>query len=158
MKGSENERREGRGIGEQFHEETRYTAERIGYALDWLRMPDPYKNYASPIATIALPAPLTGALYPIETYVLARAVEGLEQGIITSGPACSTWSLSRPAALRPVLAEADPEGVPEGGKGVEGVRHEVHLAADPLSDGMDAAGSIRLILLVGRVGFEPTTS
>ena len=60
MKGSEKERREGRGIGERFHEETKYTAERIGYALDWHRMPEPYKNYTSPIATIALPEPLIG--------------------------------------------------------------------------------------------------
>jgi len=31
-----------------------------GYALDWAAMPAPHKNYASPIATVALPAPLTG--------------------------------------------------------------------------------------------------
>ena len=48
------------GIGERYQEETKYTPGRMGYALDWQNMPEPHKNYASPIATIALPEPLIG--------------------------------------------------------------------------------------------------
>lgn len=92
MKGSENERREGRGIGEQFREETRYTAERIGYALDWQRMPDPYKNYASPLATIALPAPLTGQAASVwdgterrKDFELRAIVDGILNSVRSGG-------------------------------------------------------------------------
>ncbi len=161
VKGSEKERREGRGIGERFHEETKYTAERIGYALDWHRMPEPYKNYTSPIATIALPEPLigqaahvwdvfdrrrstrafsparnlplgllssllwstqgitakegewyfraapsAGGLFPIETYVLARAIEGLEQGIYHFRPHLFDLEFIKAGSFATVLAEA----------------------------------------------------
>ncbi len=151
-----------RGIGEQFHEETKYTAGSMGgYALDWERMPEPYKAYASPIATIALPAPVieqaanmwevfgrrrstrdfsparnlplgllsallwstqgmtakeggwyfraapsAGGLYPIETYILARAVEGLDQGIYHFRPHLFDLELIKAGSFATVLAEA----------------------------------------------------
>jgi SagB-type dehydrogenase family enzyme len=161
VKGSEKERREGTGIGERFHEETKYTAERIGYTLDWQRMPEPHKDYTSPIATIALPAPLigqaanlwdvfgrrrstrafspaqnlplgllssllwstqgitakegewyfraapsAGGLYPIETYILARAIEGLEPGIYHFRPHLFDLEFIKAGSFATVLAEA----------------------------------------------------
>jgi SagB-type dehydrogenase family enzyme len=161
IKESEEEGQRGRGIGERFHEETKYTAGRMGYGLDWQSMPEPYKNYASPIGTIALPGPLigqaenvwevfgrrrstrafsserslslgllssllwstqgitgkegewyfraapsAGALYPIETYILARAVEGLEQGIYHFRPHLFDLEFIKSGNFAPLLAEA----------------------------------------------------
>ena len=161
MKGSEEEGQKGLGIGERFQEETKYTAERVGYALDWQRMPEPYKNYTSPIATIVLPEPLigqaadvwkvfgrrrstrafspaqnlplgtlssllwstqgitaieeewyfraapsAGALYPIETYILARAVEGLEQGIYHFRPHMFDLEFIKSGDFATLLADA----------------------------------------------------
>ncbi|MGD0230053.1 MAG: SagB/ThcOx family dehydrogenase [Syntrophorhabdales bacterium] len=162
MKGSGKEGQRDRGIGERFHEETKYTPERIGgYALDWERMPEPYKNHPSPIATIALPEPLigqaadvwevfgrrrstrafsparnlplgllssllwstqgitaegggsyfrsvpsAGALYPIETYILAGAIEGLEQGIYHFRPHMFDLEFIKGGDFARLLAEA----------------------------------------------------
>jgi SagB-type dehydrogenase family enzyme len=124
-------------------------------------MPKPYKDYASPIGTIALPEPLigqavtmsevfgrrrstrafsparslslrhlssllwstqgvtakegewyfrtapsAGALYPIETYILARAVEGLEPGIYHFGPRMFDLEFIKSGNFARVLAEA----------------------------------------------------
>ena len=164
MKGSGEDERRSRGIGERFHEETKYTPDNIGgYGLNWQEIPETYKNYPSPIGTILLPepqfgppvnvweafgrrrstrtfapartlslgllssllwstqgitaeaegwyfrtAPSAGGLYPVETYILARAVEGLEQGIYHFRPhvfdlefikarrSCNTSCRSRP--------------------------------------------------------------
>jgi len=137
MKGSGEKEQTIQGIGERFHEETKYAPGRLGdHTLDWEKMPDTYKDYPSPISIRALPEPNTGSpaniweifgrrrstrafaparglslgllssllwstqgitaeagawyfrtapsaggLYPIETYIFARAVEGLEQGV-----------------------------------------------------------------------------
>jgi SagB-type dehydrogenase family enzyme len=162
MKDSGKDGRARRGIGEQLHEETKYTAGHMGgHALDWQRMPEPYKNYASPIATVALPEPLTGhaanvwkvfgerrstrgfsparnlplnllsallwstqgltaeeggwyfraapsagGLYPIETYVLARAIEGLDQGIYHFRPHMFDLEFIKAGGFASELAEA----------------------------------------------------
>jgi SagB-type dehydrogenase family enzyme len=151
-----------RGIGAQFHEETKYAPGRMGgYALDWAAMPAPHKNYASPIATVALPAPLigeaadvwevfgrrrstrdfsparnlplgllsallwstqgmtakeggwyfraapsAGGLYPIETYILARAVEGLDRGIYHFRPHVFDLEFIKAGSFATVLADA----------------------------------------------------
>ena len=49
-------------IGERFQQETKYDPDKMGGdALDWSRQPEPYKNYAAPLAIISLPEPeLTG--------------------------------------------------------------------------------------------------
>lgn len=158
-----NEEGQGRyGIGDRFHGETKYTAEKIGgYSLDWESMPAPYKDYPASLATIALPepviphaenvwevlmkrrsnrtysraqnlplgllssmlwatqgitaekgewsfrtAPSAGGLYPIETYVLARAVEGLEEGIYHFRPHAFDLEFIRRGDLSPALARA----------------------------------------------------
>ena len=161
MKGSEEERQKGLGIGERYQEETKYTPGRMGYALDWQNMPEPHKNYASPIATIALPEPLigqaanvwevfgrrrstrafspaqnlpldllscllwstqgitatagewdfraapsAGALYPIETYLVARAVEGIEQGIYHFRPHAFDLEFIKRGEFASLLADA----------------------------------------------------
>lgn len=161
IKGPEGEKQRGGNIGGRFHEETKYTAGHMGYGLDWQSMPEPYKNYASPIGTIALPepptgraanlwevfgrrrstrafsperslslgllslllwstqgitakegewsfraAPSAGALYPIETYILARAVEGLEQGIYHFRPHMFDLEFIRSGDFAMPLAEA----------------------------------------------------
>ena len=161
LKASGEEGQKGLGIGERFHEETKYAAGRMGYALDWQNMPEPHKNYASPIATIALPEPLigrpanvwevfgrrrstrvfspaqslpldslssllwstqgitaiegewyfraapsAGALYPIETYILARAVEGLEQGIYHFRPHMFDLEFIKQGDFATLLADA----------------------------------------------------
>ena len=135
------------GIGARFQQETKYEPDKMGgHALDWSRQPEPYKNYAAPLAIISLPepdltgdphlwrllhsrrsrrefdagrplaagklsallwatqgvtarygdvlfrtAPSAGGLYPIETYLLVRAVEGIEAGIYHFRP--STFDL-----------------------------------------------------------------
>jgi SagB-type dehydrogenase family enzyme len=132
-----NQKQEGRGIGEVFQAETKYTPERLaGHFLDWRYQPDPFKSYDNPLARVPLPEPLfagdkdlskllsrrrsrrdyerggavslenlslllwatqgitarygdtlfrtapsAGGLFPIETYLNVRAVEGLDQGI-----------------------------------------------------------------------------
>ncbi len=161
MKSSNEEGQKGLGIGETYQEETKYTPGRMGYALDWHNMPEPHKNYASPIATIALPEPLigqvanvwevfgrrrstrafslvqnlpldllssllwstqgitavagewnfraapsAGALYPIETYILARAVEGLEQGIYHFRPHMFDLEFIKRGDFAKLLADA----------------------------------------------------
>src|SRR5208283_1286282 len=133
----------------------------MGHGLDWQNVPEPYKNYASPIATIDLPEPLinqaenvwevfdrrrssrafvpgrnlslgvlssllqstqgitakegewhfraapsAGALYPIETYILARAVEGLEQGIYHFRPHVFDLEFIRSGNFAPLMANA----------------------------------------------------
>ena len=132
-----NQKREGRGIGEAFQEETKYTPEKLaGHFLDWKNQPEHFKSYENPLARVSLPealfagkpdlwkllssrrsrrdyksgestsleslsvllwatqgitgrygdtlfrtAPSAGGLFPIETYLNVRAVEGLDQGI-----------------------------------------------------------------------------
>jgi SagB-type dehydrogenase family enzyme len=148
-------------IGERYHEETKYVPGHLGGALDWQNMPEPHKNYASPLATIALPepfieksanvwevlgrrrstrafspardlplgllssllwstqgitatdgewhfraAPSAGALYPIETYIFARAVEGLEQGIYHFRPHMFDMEFIRKGDFAVALADA----------------------------------------------------
>lgn len=160
------------GIGERFHEETKYTPENIGgHSLDWASIPETYKSYAHPLSTTALPqpevgapanlwetfykrrsvrafaqertlplgllasllwatqgitaqgagtyfrsAPSAGGLYPIETYVVARAVDGLETGIHHFRPhkfdvelikrGDFTWALSQAALGQEMIADA----------------------------------------------------
>ena len=160
MKGTGAEGQKGPAIGERFHEETKYAAERMGHGLDWQSMPAPYKNYPSPIGTIALPAaaqsqpanvwevigkrrstrdfspaslplsllssllwstqgitamagewyfrtaPSAGALYPIETYILARAVEGLDPGIYHFRPHAFDLEFIKSGDFAPLLADA----------------------------------------------------
>lgn len=149
-------------IGRRFQEETKYTPGSLGgYALDWERMPEPYKAYASPLARIPLPEPLVrentplwetfarrrstrayaraltlplgvlasllwatqgitaegggwqfraapsaGGLYPIETYVATRAVEGLEQGIYHFRPQAFDLELIKRGDYAFALSEA----------------------------------------------------
>ena len=149
-------------IGKRFHEETKYTAGGLGgYELDWERMPEPYKAYASPLARVLLPEPLigqtaplwdifsrrrstraysrtpalplgllasllwatqgitaegggwrfrsapsAGGLYPVETYVAARAVEGLEQGIYHFRPQAFDLELIKRGDYAWALSEA----------------------------------------------------
>ena len=50
MKSSEGEERKGSGIGERYHQETKYSPGRMGSALDRQNMPEPHKNYASPLS------------------------------------------------------------------------------------------------------------
>jgi SagB-type dehydrogenase family enzyme len=151
-----------RGIGAQFHEETKYAAGRMGgYVLDWEKMPEPYKTYASPVTTVVLPepvigeaadvwevfgrrrstrdfsparnlplgllstllwstqgltakeggwyfraAPSAGGLYPIESYILARAVGGLDPGIYHFRPHLFDLELIKAGSFEAVLAEA----------------------------------------------------
>ncbi|HAK60219.1 MAG TPA: nitroreductase [Nitrospiraceae bacterium] len=46
------------GIGDRFQQETKYDPERMDYqGLDWSRRPEPYKDYPSSLARIALPEP-----------------------------------------------------------------------------------------------------
>jgi len=51
-------------------------------------------------------APSAGGLYPIETYVLARAVEGLEEGIYHFRPRAFDLELLRPGAFSGAMAQA----------------------------------------------------
>ena len=161
MKSSEGEERKGSGIGERYHQETKYSPGRMGSALDWQNMPEPHKNSASPISTIALPepridqapnvwevlgrrrstrafssnrslstdllssllwatqgltakvgdwyfraAPSAGALYPIETYILARSVEGLEPGIYHFRPHAFDLEFIKRGDFAVLLADA----------------------------------------------------
>ena len=91
MKGSEEEGQKGLGIGERFQEETKYTAGRMGYALDWQNMPEPHKNYASPIATIALPEPLIGQA--------GKRVGGFRQAKVDAGLFPGAEPTSRPLVV-----------------------------------------------------------
>ena len=155
------ESREGRGIGETFQEETKYTPERLsGHFLDWRNQPDPFKSYDNPLARISLPdvpltgernlwnllstrrsrrdykkgdavsletlslllwatqgvtarygetlfrtAPSAGGLFPIETYLNVRAVEGLNQGIYHFRPHKFDLELLRKGDFARELAE-----------------------------------------------------
>lgn len=151
----------GKGIGERFQEETKYTPETIGgHRLDWDHLPEPYKNYGETVETVPLPspahspadvwetfarrrsvrdyasdrvlplrllssllvatqgithyeggygfrsAPSAGALYPIETYIVARAVEGLGEGIYHFRPHRFDLELVKPGDFSWALAEA----------------------------------------------------
>jgi SagB-type dehydrogenase family enzyme len=51
-------------------------------------------------------SPSAGALYPIETYVVAHAVEGLEAGIYHYGPMKHELALLRPGDFRSQTARA----------------------------------------------------
>ena len=54
-----NQKQEGRGIGEVFQEETKYTPERLaGHFLDWKNQPEHFKSYENPLARVALPEAL----------------------------------------------------------------------------------------------------
>ena len=150
------------GIGDRFHQETKYAADTMGrYSLDWESMPAPYKDYPASFATIPLPepviphpesawdvfmrrrsirsyspaqilrlgllssllwatqgitaaqgewsfrtAPSAGGLYPIETYVFSRAVEGLEEGVYHFRPHAFDLEFIRRGDLSPALANA----------------------------------------------------
>lgn len=134
---SDSNDRENKNIGEIFQQQTKYKPDKLtGYALDWSKRPDPFKNHKSPLAYISLPepeikpdanlwrvlqqrrsirqynagrslekrhlsvllwamqgitarygeyylrtAPSAGALYPVETYIFSRYIEGIEPGI-----------------------------------------------------------------------------
>jgi SagB-type dehydrogenase family enzyme len=151
-----------RGIGERFHEETKYTPEKIaGYTLDWDHAPAPFKDYDAPVVRVQLPkpeitgdpdiwralakrrsqrtydtgkvmtaatlsallwatqgetaqcgpvafrtAPSAGALYPLETYVHARAVEGLEPGLYHFRPHAVDLEFLKRGDLSAALAHA----------------------------------------------------
>ncbi len=46
------------GIGDRFQQETKYNPEKLGgHALDWIRRPEPFKSYESPLEIIPLPKP-----------------------------------------------------------------------------------------------------
>jgi SagB-type dehydrogenase family enzyme len=150
------------GVGNRFQEETKYTPERIGgYSLDWKTFPDPFKDYDSPLAVIALPqpgftgdpdiwkaihkrrsrrvyrsgepltlgelsvllwatqgitekygetlfrtAPSAGGLFPIETYLNIRLVEGLEEGIYHFRPGKFDLEFLKKGEFSRSLAEA----------------------------------------------------
>jgi SagB-type dehydrogenase family enzyme len=51
-------------------------------------------------------APSAGALYPIETYILARAVEGLEQGIYHFRPLAFDLEFIKPGDFSTAMAQA----------------------------------------------------
>ncbi len=58
MKGAEDNRSRGGGIGERFQEETKYTPEKLyGHTLDWASMPENYKEHPGAVGTIPLPEP-----------------------------------------------------------------------------------------------------
>ncbi|HUJ69521.1 MAG TPA: SagB/ThcOx family dehydrogenase [Syntrophorhabdales bacterium] len=154
--------REGYGIGDRFHRETKYAAGTMGgHSLDWENMPAPFKDYPTSLATVALPEPAiprpenvwkvfmkrrsirtysraqvlpfgllssmlwatqgitadqgewsfrtvpsAGGLYPIETYVFARAVEVLEEGIYHFRPHAFDLELIRRGDFSLALANA----------------------------------------------------
>jgi SagB-type dehydrogenase family enzyme len=154
--------RERVGIGEQFQQETKYNPDAMeGHTLDWDRQPEPYKNYAAPLAIIPLPepdlsgdpnlwqllarrrsrreydaersltsaklssllwatqgvtarygevlfrtAPSAGGLYPVETYLFVRAVEGFEPGIYHFRPQAFDLEFLKKGDYARQLAEA----------------------------------------------------
>jgi SagB-type dehydrogenase family enzyme len=162
MMQSDNDHESGKGIGERFQEETKYSPKTIGgHSLDWDRIPQPYKNCPEAINTLSLPppgapefaniwdvfvkrrsirdyaseadlplrllssllvatqgitareknygfrsAPSAGGLYPIETYLLARAVEGLEEGFYHFRPHRFDLEFIKPGDFGWALAEA----------------------------------------------------
>jgi SagB-type dehydrogenase family enzyme len=162
MKGSGEKGHEMTGIGERFHEETKYSPGSLGgHALDWRNMPETYKSYPSPIRTVSLPeprfgssvsvwevfagrrstrsfaagrtmslgllssllwaaqgitaetgdwqfrtAPSAGGLYPIETYIVARNVEGLDRGLYHFRPRSFDLEFIKTGDLSGRLAEA----------------------------------------------------
>jgi len=162
MKSSRNQQHGEMGIGERFQQDTKYDPRNMsGHFLDWRNRPEPYKNYASPLAIVAIPepartekadlwellshrrsrrtyeagrtikaehlstliwatqgitagygeflfrtAPSAGGLYPIETYLSMRAVEGCEPGIYHFRPKAFDLELIRRGDHSKKLAEA----------------------------------------------------
>jgi SagB-type dehydrogenase family enzyme len=162
MKPSRNRQNGEMGIGERFQQETKYNPRDMGGDfLDWRNRPEPYKNYASPLAIVSIPRPLktekadlwevlsrrrsrrnyeadgtlkaehlsalvwatqgitagngeflfrtapsAGGLYPIETYLSMRSVEGFEPGIYHFRPQGFDLELIRRGDQSLKLAEA----------------------------------------------------
>lgn len=72
-KGKEKDRLGKSGIGRMFQDQTKYTPEKLsGHTLDWESMPEPYKEYTTPLARVPLPKPVFTAKEDLWTLLEER--------------------------------------------------------------------------------------